>query len=254
MASLLCFAAPLRGAALALGLAVLPATGMAADCTVPPEAFLFEPTLPRLVGRLNTGKPVTIVAIGGASTEGRAAGAREFAWPGQLGAALKRDFPAVTVTVVNLGRGRQTAAEMVGRFATDILPKKPNLVVWETGTVDAVRGVDLDAFRDTLQTGIEQLQPAADVVIMDMQFSRRTHAMIDFEPYGRALRLIADVNDIPVFPRNDLMREWSETGEIDFGATGKDQRQRVARKLYRCIGEALAIFLVRRPEGGDAPR
>lgn len=254
MASLLRFAAPLCGAVVAGGLALLPATGLAGGCTVPPEAFHFEPTLPRLVNRLSTGKPVMIVAIGSASTEGRAAGGGAYAWPGQLEDALKRAFPAVSITVVNLGRGRQTAAEMVGRFGADILPNKPNLVVWETGTVDAVRGVDLDEFRDTLQEGIEQLQPVADVVMMDTQFSRGTHAMIDFEPYERALRLIADVNDIPVFPRNELMREWSESGEIDYAATGKDRRRRVARDLYRCIGEALAIFLVRRPEAGDAAR
>jgi hypothetical protein len=143
---------------------------------------------------------------------------------------------------------------MAGRFATDVLPKKPSLVVWETGTVDAVRGVDLDEFRDTLQRGIDQLRSAADVVMMDMQFARRTYAMIDFEPYERALRRIADVNDVPLFPRSDLMREWSETGEIDYAATGKERRRRVARKLYRCIGEALATFLTRRVPAGDAAR
>ncbi len=227
------------------------APGLAADCAVSPDRYLFEPTLPGLMERLSAGKPVTIVAIGGASTEGRAGGGPDYAWPGQLGAALKRNYPAVTITVVNLGKARQTAAAMQARFAKDVLPKKPNLVVWETGTVDAVRNIDLDVFRDTLQRGIAELRPAAEVVLMDMQFSRLTHAMIDFEPYENAMVQIADVEDIPLFPRNELMRDWSESGEIDYAVQDKGARQVVARKLYRCIGETLAVFLVRRPGDGS---
>ena len=82
---------------------------------------------------------------------------------------------------------------MAARFAKEVLPLEPKLVVWETGTVDAVRGADLDAFRETLETGLVDLRPATDVVLMDTQFSRRTNAMIDFAPYERAMRLITDV-------------------------------------------------------------
>ena len=254
MASLLRMIASPLTAALAWGLAALPAPGMAADCSVAPEKFLFEPMLTRLVTLLSTGKPVTIVAMGGASTEGRAGGGPDYAWPNQLGIALRREFPASAISIVNLGRSRQTAAAMFSRFGTDVIPHDPTLVVWETGTVDAVRNVDLDDFRDTLRGGITKLRPAAEVVMMDVQFSRLTHAMIDFEPYESALRQMADVYDVPLFPRNELMREWSESGEIDYGVKDKEQRQIMARKLYRCIGEALAVFVLRRPAAGDVTR
>jgi lysophospholipase L1-like esterase len=223
---------------------------MAATCTVSPEQFLFEPTLPALNARLVAGKPVTIVAIGSASTEGRAAGAPERAWPGQLKEALQREFPAAPITVVNLGKAGQTAAAMRARFLKEVFPKKPTLVIWQTGTVDAVRNVDFNDFRDTLETGLAQLTADAEVVLMDMQFSRLTNAMIDFERYERAMVLMADVNDVPLFPRQALMRDWSEAGELDLAATGKAARQAVARKLYRCIGEALGVFLTRTPEDG----
>lgn len=252
MTTLLRFVASPLAAALTCGLIFLPAPGSAAECTVSADSFLFEPTLPGLVERLSAGKPVTIVAIGGASTEGRAGGGPDYAWPSQLGVALKRDFPAAPITVVNLGKPRQTAAAMQARFAKEIIPRKPNLVIWETGTVDAVRSVDLDAFRDTLQTGFAELRPKAEVVLMDMQFSRLTHAMIDFEPYENAMLQMADVYDVPLFPRNQLMRDWSESGAIDYAVQDKGARQAVARKLYRCIGESLAVFLVRRPTEGAA--
>jgi len=252
MTTLLRFVATPLAATLAWGLVLLPAPGYAADCKVSPDRFAFEPTLPGLVERLSSGKPVTIIAIGGASTEGRAGGGPDYAWPGQLGVALKRDFPAVPITVVNLGKPRQTAATTEARFAKEVIPKKPNLVIWETGTVDAVRSVDLESFRDTLQSGISALRPMAEVVLMDMQFSRLTHAMIDFEPYKDAMNQVSDVFDVPLYPRNDLMRDWSESGEIDYAVQDKKEREVVARKLYHCIGESLAVFLVRRPSEGAA--
>ena len=219
-----------RTAALVFALAVLSTTGHAADCTVPPGTFLFEPDLPRFVKRLDD---------------------RNDTWPSQLGAALKQAYPAVAVTVVNLGKGGQTAADMVARFEKDVVPLSPALVVWETGTVDAVRNVDLDTFRDSLTTGVAKLLPVSDVVLMDMQFSRWTHAMIDFEPYEYAMRQIADLSDIPLFPRNRLMREWSETGEIDYTVKGKEKRREMARQLYRCLGNALVVFVTRTGESKE---
>lgn len=231
---------------------VWPGSALAADCTIPEESFLFEPTLPRLVTALGGKQPITIVAVGGASTEGRAAGDAAFAWPEQFGHALNKRFPAAPIKVVNLGKRRLTAAAMTDRFGKDVIPLKPTLVIWETGTVDAVRSVDLDSFRETLEVGLIELRGIASVVLMDMQFSRRTSAMIDFEPYERAMRLMADVNEIPLFPRHELMREWSESGEIDLAVAGKEKRQQMARDLYACIGEALAVFVTRQhPQAGS---
>jgi lysophospholipase L1-like esterase len=254
MASLLRSVVSTLAAALTCGVIFWPFQSLASGCTVPPESFLFEPTLPRLVASLAAGRAVTIVAIGSASTEGRAAGGPDQAWPNQFGQALKREFPAAPITVVNLGKARQTADDMVARFATEVKPLSPALVVWETGTVDAVRNVNLDAFRNTLQAGLDQLRPGIDVVLMDMQFSRLTHAMIDFEPYQGTLREIADVNDVPFFPRSDLMRVWSETGEIDYGVRDKEQRRAMAVQLYKCIGQAMAAFVARRPAAAESGR
>ena len=230
-----------------LAVGMLPWPSLADTCGAPEEIFVFEPTLPRFVAALGKKQTVTIVAIGGASTEGQAAGESGYAWPEQLGVALRKRYPEATIDVVNLGKRRQTAAAMVARFEKDVLPRQPKLVVWETGTVDAVRGTDLDSFRATLEYGLADLRPATEVVLMDSQFSRRTSAFIDFEPYVRAMRLIADVNDVPLFPRRELMRYWSEHGELDLSVTGKEKRQALAQKLYRCIGETLAAFVTRAP-------
>ena len=50
--------------------------------------------------------------------------------------------------------------------------------------MEAVRGVTLTQFRETMRAGIDELRAAGvEVVLMNMQFSRETDAMIHFEPY-----------------------------------------------------------------------
>jgi hypothetical protein len=212
-----------------------------------PEGFAaFETPLPKTAKALAAGAEVVIVALGGASSLGTAAGGAAFAWPSRLDAALEARFPAARVTVVNLGVARQTAREAADRVDREVLPLKPTLVIWETGTMEAVRGTGVDDFRDTVQGGIDDLQAAGiEVVLMNPQFSREADAVIPFAPYLGALREIADANEVPVFHRYGLMRHWAESGVLDLRAKDSEKRRRLAARLYDCLGRALADFLVR---------
>jgi hypothetical protein len=135
---------------------------------------------------------------------------------------------------------------MVGRLDRDVLPLKPTLVIWETGTMEAVRGMDVDQFRETLRIGTDQLRAArVELVLMNMQFSRATEAMIHFDPYLTAIRELADANDVPLFRRHEIMRYWAESGLLDLRATDGEKRGRVAAKLYDCIGRTMAQFVTR---------
>ena len=71
---------------------------------------------------------------------------------------------------------------------------------------EAVRGTDVDEFRETVQSGIDELHAAGiEVVLMNAQFSRDADAIIRFEPYLDVLREVADANQVPVFDRHGLM-------------------------------------------------
>lgn len=215
------------------------------SCTVPEEAFVDEPPLPHTVAALTAGRAVTIVAIGGASTLGRAVGDQALAWPARLAAALAHRFPNATVTAINRGMLRQTAADMVARFRRDVLPAHPDLVVWETGTTDGVRGIDLDVFRDTLQAGIDMLNAAhIELVLMDMQFSQRANAVLNLDRYSAVMRDVADANDVAFFHRYDIMRDWAESGAIDFNISNRSQLKPLAQRLYDCIGRAVANLVL----------
>ena len=107
-----------------------PAVHAEHECEVPPEMMQVSAKLPHLAARLRAHVPVNIVAIGGASTTGTAAGSPDLAYPHRLQVALTKLFPDVPITVVNKGVPRQSTRQMVGRFATDVIPEDPILVIW----------------------------------------------------------------------------------------------------------------------------
>jgi len=232
----------LVGGLAAAALPPLPsAWGGTVACDVPDELMQVDDKLPHLAERLRAGEPVKIVAIGGASTTGLAAGSSDLAYPHRLQEILVRWYPSSPITVVNRGVPRQTAQQMLERFPSDVIAEDPVLVVWETGTTDAVRGVGVDDFAATLQTGIDDLKARGiDIMLVDMQFSHSTAAVIDFERYLNTLHRIGDVNDVNVFPRFEMMRYWSEQNVFNFDGVAKDERASLAANVYECIAAKLA--------------
>jgi len=234
----LCLAGGLGTAAI---MSLPSAFGGDARCDVPAELIRVEVTLPHLSERLRAGNPVKIVAIGGASTTGTAAGSADLAYPHRLQEILDGWYPAVPTTVVNKGVPRQTAQQMLERFPSDVIAEDPILVIWETGTTDAVRGVEIDDFAAALQDGIDQLKTRSiDIILIDMQFSRSTATVIDFERYLSTLHRVGEVNELYVFPRFEMMRYWSEQSVFNFDGVAKAERASLAANVYECIGRKLA--------------
>jgi acyl-CoA thioesterase-1 len=213
----------------------------AADCSVPAELTEVSAKLPHLAARLHARRPVTIVAIGGASTRGAAAGGAEFAYPHRLELALTAIYPDRTITVINQGVPRQTAQQMAARFPADVVAAEPALVVWEVGIVDAVRGVQIDDFAAALQAGVDAVKKRPiDMMLVDMQFSRKVNAVIDFERYLDTVRRTGELNEIYVFPRYAMMRYWSEQNMFNLEEVTEHERARLAADVYDCIGRRLA--------------
>jgi hypothetical protein len=229
-------------AALCLAGAVPARAEGAPDCSVPRTLLPAEATFPALARQIKAGGPVTIVAIGGASTLGEAAGAPEKSYPGRLEALLQARYPGLAIRVVNRGQPRQTARQMIDRFERDVFGVGPALVIWETGTNEAVRGIDVEEFKATLQAGTETLRNRGiDVMLMDMQFARGSAAVLPFEEYLNALRRVADVSEVPLFRRYDMMRYWAETGVFDYDALARRDRP---RELVSAVYECLSLRLV----------
>jgi lysophospholipase L1-like esterase len=212
----------------------------AETCPVPASLLATESSLPKVSAAVKDGHPLDILVIGSRSST--IGGSQDGAYPAQLQAALKDKLPQVAVNVSVEVQAKQTAEEAAAEFAKLMETKKPTLVIWQTGTVDAMRSSDPDDFHAAVDGGVTALQNAgADVILMNLQYSPRTETMISGSPYMDNIRAVAQEHDIPLFDRFSIMRQWNEQGDFDLfsAAHGPD----LARRVHDCLGRALSNFI-----------
>ena len=212
----------------------------AETCPVPASLLATESSLPKVAEAVNSGRPLDILVIGSRSSS--IGGSQEGAYPSRLQAALKDKLPTATINVSVELQSKQTAEETAAGFVKLMEAKKPTLVVWQTGTVDAMRSLDPDDFHAAVDGGVTALQNAgADVILMNLQYSPRTETMISGSPYMDNMRAAAQEHDIPLFDRFSIMRQWNEQGDFDlFSAVHGPE---LAKRVHDCIGRALSNFI-----------
>lgn len=236
-------AASVAGAAFA---AVTATGAVAGECPRAREAL---PPLPGVMAELAAGEPLTIVALGSSSTEGAGASSAAASYPARLEALLRRALPGVPVRVVNAGKSGETSAEMLARLDTEVLPHQPDLVIWQAGGNEVLRGADPDGFLAVMREGIRRLRAAgAEVVLMDNQRAPRLDARPLSATYEVAMRALAESEGVPLFARSRLMRAWAEEGVPPPEVLAADGLHHNDRG-YACLAEALATALLRAADG-----
>jgi hypothetical protein len=211
------------------------------SCEVPAYLLTSENTLPKVADAVKNGRPLDILVVGSRSSTINTADSS--AYPARLQALLREKLPSVAVNLSVELQITKTAEEVAARLVKLMEGKKPTLVIWQTGTVDAMRSIDPDDFRGAVDEGVAALQNAgADVVLMNMQYSPRTETMISAPPYLDNMRVVAQQHDVPLFDRFAIMRQWNDSGDFDlFSAShGLD----LAKRVHDCLGRALSKFII----------
>ncbi len=212
-------------------------------CEAPEYLVHTEGRLNRVAAAVANEHRLPILVVGTGSSVLTGPDGLRNAYPARLEAALAARLPGTNVTVQTNVQSRRTAADMLNALEAVVLESKPKLVIWQTGTVDAMRGVDPDEFRTTLEDGIKKLHAAgADVILVNMQYSPRTESMIAAGTYADNMHLVAQQHDIPLFDRLGIMRHWSENGVFDFAAHPADSR--MAARVHDCIGKLMAELII----------
>ena len=183
-------------------------------CDVPAYLLTTESALPKVADALKTGHPLDILVVGSrSSTINTSDGS---AYPGRLQAVLRERLPSVAVNVSVELQVKKTAEEVAGGLVKLVEGKRPTLVIWQTGTYDAMRSIDPDDFRGAVDEGVAALQNAGtDVILMNLQYSPRTETMISAPPYLDNMRVVAQQHDVPLFDRFAIMRHWNDAGDFD---------------------------------------
>jgi lysophospholipase L1-like esterase len=210
-------------------------------CEVPAYLLASDSTLKHVGETIKAGKPLNVLVVGSRSSTIPASEAS--AYPAKLQAMLKEKLPSTPVNLSVEIQSGKTAEEVAGMLGKLVEAKGPTLVIWQTGTYDAIRAVDPDDFRNAVDEGVAALQKAGiDVVLVNLQYSPRTETMTSAPPYLDNIRVVAQQNGVPLFDRFAIMRHWNEAGDFDLFSTTHGIE--LAKRVHACLGRALSKFVI----------
>jgi cellobiose-specific phosphotransferase system component IIB len=200
--------------------------------------------LPRVAAALRTGT-LDVLAVGSGTMLGPR-GRAEGSFADLMAQDLRAALPGVEIRLVVQGERGMTAAVMVSVMDHELDRHHFDLIVWQTGTVEAVRKLPPDEFARTLDAGAALArQQGADLVLVDPQFSRMLQAKADLTPYRAIMQDATRRNGIVLFHRFGLIRTWVDAGALDLEKAPRRDRSETTAELNTCLGQALAKVVLR---------
>lgn len=235
-----------------------PETVAAADrdarCRIGAEEQAFRPFLPTARAEIQERGRLTIVALGSSSTEGVGASNPDNTYPALLKAELQARLPQVTVAVSNAGIGGQVAHDMWLRLDTDVIAKRPSLVIWQTGVNDAIRDVGEEKVAKILKRGVDRLRKTgSDVVLMDLQWLPQPERYPRYAAYHDMLEEAAKANNVTLFPRYAMMEDWATSGHFTSAELVGSDGLHMSDPSYRCLAVRLADGIMAALDGAKPP-
>lgn len=185
---------------------------LSAQCAVPSAEIAAPAPLPATVARLEASQPLRILAIGSSSTWGVGATSRRKNYPSQLENLLGKILKGVDVDVVNRGVSGETADITADRLLLEAALLKPDLVLWQVGTNDAVQRVPAEDFERTVRDTVATLRASKiDVVLVGLQYTPKYARDEHYFAIRKALRRVAASENVLYVRRYQAMEYISHT-------------------------------------------
>ena len=176
------------------------------SCDAPNADIAAPAPLPGLADRLARGEPIHILAIGSSSTWGIGASSRARTYPAQLKTILQASLHGIDAEIVNRGVSGEIAQATAARLRTEVALQKPDLVLWQVGTNDALSRVPPEDFERTVRTTVEWLKSDdIDTVLVGLQYTPKFARDENYFAIREALQRVAASANVLYVRRYDAM-------------------------------------------------
>jgi acyl-CoA thioesterase-1 len=200
--------------------------------------------LVRMRRLIDTGRPVTVMALGSSSTAGAGASDPSASYPSQLEAELHTRFPGIAIRVLNRGVNGEEVSDMLQRFDQAVSDDKPDVVLWQLGTNAVLRDEPLSAVDQLIADGLMRMKAlGVDVVLIDPQFAPKVLGKRDTEGMVGVIAAASTSRSVDLFPRFKVMREWHETESIPFEAFLSPDLLHMNDWGYACFAKLLGAAM-----------
>ena len=165
------------------------------DCQTPGVTISGAVPLANVQRALRETKVVKILAIGAsASAMMRRPGENYFK---VIEGVLERTIPGVDVQIIDRGVSGELARDAAERIKSEVALNRPDLVLWQVGSSDAVAGVPVDQFEAELDDTVAWLRGhGIDVALVGLQYIRGLAKDVRYQAIRNAVNRVADRNQI----------------------------------------------------------
>jgi acyl-CoA thioesterase I len=246
---------------LASALALLPAVGGAhelgsvaapklesvpaatADPVAPRPATRLSLQLPRLGRALRETGTAKVLAIGSSSTAGVGASSPSRTYTARLEVDLETALSGTDFDIIGHGLSGEVAQGAADRMKREVEEVKPELVIWQVGTNDALRHVAIDSFKNCLKKTLAWLkEQQIDVILINPQYGDQLIKDSYYEDVVNAVADIAREADVLLVDRFQSMRKLQhERGDRFYLST---DNLHMNDEGYRCLAEQLATTII----------
>lgn len=182
---------------------------------------------------------VKVLAIGSSSTVGVGASSPASTYPVRLENNLEALVPGLDVRMMNRGVSGETGQDAVQRLKQLVAEHRPDLVIWQVGTNDALARIDEDDFADMLRETLDWLHAnGIDVILIDPQYVKRLSDDPHYTNIVNTISKVATQERILVVNRFGAMADLAKrNGETAYLAPDKFHLNDLG---YRCMAEYAA--------------
>lgn len=214
------------------------------ECTFPDEVADVGNPLSKASARLDSNRPLKIVALGSSSTAGVGASKPAAAYPSRLQERLS-SLLGHQIIVLNRGRNGDRVGDMLSRLSTEVIPEAPQAVIWQVGTMAILSDLDPRAVGSLLLRGVREITATgADLIVMDPQYAPKVLIHRQAEELVGQLGGVAVQAGAGLFRRFQLMRFWHDH-HLGFDQFLSPDQLHMNDWSYGCLANALAVAIVR---------
>ncbi len=184
-----------------------------------------------------------VLAMGSSSTVGVGASRPSNTYVARLENNLEAAFKGVDFDVFGRGMSGETAEGQSSRMKATVEDVKPDLVLWQVGTNDALRHVDIESFKNCLRKTLAWLEEnKIDVMMVDPQYGDTLAKDAFYEKVVAAVAEIAAEKHVLLVDRFEAMRELAKQKGEAFYLSSDNLHLNDAG--HRCMAEQLARAIV----------
>jgi acyl-CoA thioesterase I len=224
------------------GLRAEDAPPLSAQCQAPASDIAAPAPLPNLAASIADRKKIRILAIGSSSTYGIGASSRSRNYPAQLRDILEKTLKGMDVEIVNRGVSGEVAATTAERLRSEVALERPDLVLWQLGTNDALSRVPPEEFAKTVRSTIDWLKAEKiDVVLVGLQYTPKLARDDNYKAIRDTLFKIASEENVLYIRRYDAMQFISKARAAPMMSPDDFHLNDLG---YRCMAEHVAQAVI----------